>query len=113
MSIYDLLQTSKVQRYALIKVLKSIEVQSQDGEAFTNFVGHVQSCNSRAITFYEHEIIESRHLGQHPPLFIIYYIKGQNFKRFLIDNGSILNVISSSTLYHLKIPQSSLLSSIL
>ena len=59
MTIYDLLQTSKAHRDALMDVLKSIEVQAQYFEAFSNFVGHVQSCDSSTITFYEHEIIES------------------------------------------------------
>jgi len=58
MYIFDVLQTSKAHRHALMEVLKSIEVQAQDVEAFTNFVGHVQSCDSGAITFYEYEIIE-------------------------------------------------------
>ena len=104
MTIYDLLQTSKAHRDALMDVLKLIEVQAQDFEAFSNFVGHIQSCDSGAITFYEHEIIESGLLGPHPPLFIIAFMEGQNFKRVLIDNGSSLNVISSAALKHLNIP---------
>ena len=57
-----------------MEVLKSIEVQAQYVEAFTNFMVHVQSSVLGAITFYEHEIIESRLLGPHPPLFIIAFM---------------------------------------
>jgi len=76
-------------------------------------VGHVKSCDLGAITFYEHDIIESGLLGPHPSLFIVAFMEGQNFKRVLIDNGSSLNVISSSSLNHINIPQSSIFSSTL
>jgi len=75
-TIYDLLQTSKAHRDALMEVLKSIEVKAQDVEAFPNFMGHVQSCDLGAITFYEHGIIELRLLVPHPPLFIIAFMEG-------------------------------------
>lgn len=49
----------------------------------------------------------------HPPLFIIDSTKGHNIKSVLINNGSSLNVVSSSTLSDLNILQSSLSSSTL
>lgn len=59
-----------------MEFLKSTELQTQDVETFTKFVGHVQSCDSAAIKFYEHDIVEAILLRPHSSLFIIALMEG-------------------------------------
>lgn len=57
-----------------MEFLKSIEVQAQDIESFTNFVVDVQSRDSGSIKFNENKIVEESLLGPHPPLFTIAFM---------------------------------------
>jgi len=88
-------------------ILKSIDIYSEDPNAFMDFFALVQDYTRPSITFYMDEIYHSpRSSCKHPTIYIMTCIDINGVKLVIIDEGSMINVVSIATLQHLNIPLS-------
>lgn len=85
-------------------ILKSIKISSEDPNAFVDFCASVQDYTRLCITFYMDEIYHSlRSSCKYPTIYIMAYIDNKGVKWVMINEGSIINVVSTMVLQHLNI----------
>lgn len=85
-----------------------------DPERFIYFVGNIKIIQKLTIIFYDHEAKHSNEThGQDPPLHIMAKVDGKAFKRILIDEGSIINMISTIAYKNMSLPFSHIFAPIL
>ena len=72
-----------------------------------DFCTSIQDYTRPSITFYMDEVYHSpRASCKHPNIYIISYIENKGIKRVMIDDGLMINVVSTVALQHLNIPLS-------
>jgi len=104
-SLFELLQQSKDHREGMNKLLQIIELDINNSESFVSFVGNIKINKKPTIFFHDHKGRKSNHLQcQDPPLHIIAKIDGKDFKRILIYEGSVINIISTIAYKNLNLP---------
>ena len=86
------------------QLLQTIKLDINDPKSFISFVRNVKTSQKPIITFQDHKVRKSICLQHHdPPLHIIVKIDGKAFKRILIYEGSIINIISTTTYKNLNL----------
>ena len=86
-------------------ILQKLELDINDPESFATLVGNIKWIQKSIITFYDHEVKYGKNSSWiDPPLHIIANVDGKIFKWILIDKGSVINIISTTTFQNLNIP---------
>lgn len=105
LSLFDLLQQSKDHQDAMNHILQKIELDINDLERFATLVGNIKQIQKPMSTFYDHEIKHCKNSSRiDPSLHIMANVGGKMFKWILIDEGSIINIISMTAFWNLNIP---------
>jgi len=103
-SLWDLVHQLESHCEALVNALKIIKLPKDNYNSFATFMVSLQSCIKSSIESYNHEVCS--HKGNDLPLYSVAYLKERSIDKVLVDEGSIINVISSIALHKLKIPLS-------
>ena len=86
-------------------ILQKLELDINDPKSFATLVSNIKQIQKPVITFYDHEIKYWKNSSRFdPPLDIVASVDGKMFKRFLIDEGSAINIISTTIFKNLNIP---------
>lgn len=81
------------------QILRSIDLDINNFDSFTTYISNVHTCNQPSIIFYNYEIISYKgHLKLDPPLHIIADVDVNLFKRVLVNDSYVINIIYSVAL---------------
>jgi len=70
-----------------------------------SFVGNIKTSQKSIIIFYDHEVKQSNETcGKDPSLHIIAEVHRKAFKIILINEGLVINIISTTTYKNLNLP---------
>ena len=86
-------------------ILQKLELDINDLESFATLVENIKWIQKLIITFYDHEVKHWKNSSRiDPPLHIVVNVDRKMFKQILIDEGSVINIISTTTFQNLNIP---------
>ena len=100
-SLLDLFKTSESHKMMLMKLLNEMYIPETSNEVqLEDFVGTIIMKDQIALSDKDF-LIDGR--SHNKALYIAVKCRGKEMSRVLIDNGSVLNLCSLSTLHHLGI----------